>query len=262
MSSRLIKMYDNGGNIIPPSERFSDSEDIRWSIKESAIQDIHNVLQGQNYQDEIYLADVTPSIISSQKGAKNLPLVMKPSHIIENILTEEEAKAKGLKTDKWIHFHGIGEENFINIINDLDNVSLAYRGTKNAKDSSRRENYFLLISNYEDEKGNKINVPGQINQKGKYNNLFIDVNKVATVFGRDNLEDYLRKQVVDGNFVRIKNRSNQVSESLEPKPRHYNSNASTNNVPHTDTESQAYSLKNLSSNFNTEEAEDYIKKNI
>ncbi len=139
-------------------------------------------------------------------------MLMKASHIRENVFTEAEARANGLRVDGHTHYHGLGKELFLNIIAGLDDVSLAYRGTRNASDSGRRENYFLLISQYKDSSGNTINVPVYINERGQYNRVFIDTNKVATVFGREGLNDYLRREVQNGNLVRIKNRSTQASE--------------------------------------------------
>ena len=44
------------------------------------------------------MTDNTPPILLAQKGVRNLPLHMKPSHVRENIFTEAEAKSKGYKT--------------------------------------------------------------------------------------------------------------------------------------------------------------------
>ena len=74
----------------------------------------------------------------------------------------------------------------------LDNVTEAYRGTKSANDSSRRENHFLLISEFTDSNGNDINVPVYIEETSMVNNVYIDTNKISTVFGRDNFREYIK----------------------------------------------------------------------
>ena len=43
-----------------------------------------------------------------------------------------------------------------------------------------------------------------INEKGLYNRVFVDTNKIATVFGRDELRQYIQEQIRKGNLVRIK----------------------------------------------------------
>ena len=70
----------------------------------------------------------------------------------------------------------------------------------------------MLISQYKDVNGNTINVPVYIDEKGQYNRVFIDTNKIATVFGRDNFSEYIQKEIKNGNLVRIKNKSTQASE--------------------------------------------------
>lgn len=176
----------------------------KYSLSKDAKSEVENVLNDKNYSDYVKLADTTPSILLSQKGVKNLPMMMKPSHIRENILSEKEAKAKGLRVDGNINYHGLGKDLFLNVINDLDKVTEAYRGTKNADNSVRGENYFLLISKHTDSNGNVINVPVFINEKGLYNRVFVDTNKIATVFGRDELRQYIQEQIRKGNLVRIK----------------------------------------------------------
>lgn len=205
---------------------------ISYSLREGAKDDVERALSDTKYRDDVYLTESSPSIIASQKGVRNLPMLMKASHIRENVFTEEEAKILGLKVDEHTHYHGLGKDLFLKIIDGLDDVNLAYRGTKNANDPSRRENYFLLISQYKDAKGNIVNVPVYIDEKGQYNRVFIDTNKIATVFGRDNFFAYIQKEIKKGNLVRIKNRSTQASERTALIAGGYSKNAPNDpNVP-------------------------------
>ncbi len=89
---------------------------------------------------------------------------------------------KSRRGDEHTHYHGLAKELFLKIIDEFDSVTLAYRGTDKADNPSRRENYFLLLPQYKDSDGNSINVPIYINETAQKGNLFIDVNKVATVF--------------------------------------------------------------------------------
>ena len=203
---------------------------IKYSLNENAESELHKALYDKTYENEVLLRDETPPIILAHKGVKNLPMVMNASHIRENVFTEEEARAMGLKVDKSINYHGLGETFFLKVIDSLDDVDLAYRGTKTASNSSRRENYFLLISKLKDKTGQTVNVPVYINEHAKYNNVFIDTNKISTVFGRRNFDEYIKRQIASENLVRIKNRSNQPSESLAPIARHYRKDTSNDIV--------------------------------
>ena len=181
-------------------------------LSETAESEVKKALADKYYRKEIRLTNRTPSIMLSQKGVNDYPLFMNASHLRENVFTEAEAMQKGLKVDGKIHYHGLGDELFLKVIDKLDDITEAYRGTKNAEKPERREDYFLLISKLKDKDGNTINVPIYINTKAKQNNVFIDVNKVSTVFGREGIRAYIGEQLNKGNLIKIKKRSPQASE--------------------------------------------------
>lgn len=158
----------------------------------------------------------------------------KAAHIRENVFTKEEAAKLGLPTTDDINYHGLGEEFFFQIIDGLDNVKEAYRGTKNADNSARRENYFLLVSEFTDKDGNTINVPVYIDEYAQFNRVFIEVNKISTVFGKENFREYINRQIQQKNLVRIKNRSNQTSERSAPIAEGYGKDASNGSIRNLD----------------------------
>ena len=211
----VIREHIGSDTTVPQSEQSVNTyfmqDGTKYSLRKGAEKDVAHVLNDITVRDDVYLTESSPSIIANQKGVRNLPMMMKASHIRENVYTEAEARQKGLKVDQHIHYHGLGKELFLKIIDGLDDVTLAYRGTKNADDPARRENYFLLISQYK-ANGNTVNVPVYINEKGQYNQVFIDTNKIATVFGRNNFSSYINREIQKGNLVRIKNKSTQASE--------------------------------------------------
>lgn len=194
----------------------ADQTALKYSLNSNARVELHKALYDMNYRNEVLLRDNTPQIMLDQRGVKNLPMVMKASHIRENVFTEEEARKLGLKVNKGSHYHGIGEEQFLAIVDGLDNVSEAYRGTPNANYSTRRENYFLLVSKFKDKNGNTINVPVYINERAQYNHVYIETNKIATVYGNDDFRNYINQQVQRKNLVRIKIKSNKSSEGDTP----------------------------------------------
>lgn len=194
----------------------------KYSIREDAPAEIHKAVTDKKYQGDIWLTDTTPSIMLGRRGVKNLPMLMKASHIRENILTKQEAAKLGLDTGKGINYHGLGEKVFKKVIDSLDDISVGYRGTPKAKDPSRRENSFLLISTVKDGGGNTIVVPVYINEMGDYNRVFMQTNKIASVYGKSGLSEYIKREVANGNLVRIKKRSPANSESSAPIAVDYN----------------------------------------
>ena len=211
-AKQLLEVKRAFENAFKATKNTADISGVKYSLNSNAKDELHKALYDTKYRDEVLLRDVSPAIMVSQKGVKNLPMSMKSSHIRENVFTEDEAKKLGLKVDEHTHYHGLGEEFFLKVIDGLDNVKLAYRGTKNATDPARRENYFLLVSEFKDHNGNTVNVPVYIDERSQINHVFIDVNKISTVFGRDAFNDYINRQIQNGDLVRIKNRDIQTSE--------------------------------------------------
>lgn len=195
---------------------------IRYSIREDAPAEIHKAVTDKSYQGDIWLTDTTPSIMLGRRGVKNLPMLMKASHIRENILTKQEAANLGLSTSSRINYLGLGEQLFKKVIESLDDIDVAYRGTPRANDPSRRENSFLLLSSVKDGDGNTIVVPVYINEMGDYNRVFMQTNKIASVYGKSGLSEYIKREVANGNLVRIKKRSPANSESSAPIAVDYN----------------------------------------
>ncbi len=203
------------------THKIADEEDggeseRRYSINANIESEIDNALNNKFYRNHIKLTENTPDILLSQKGVRDLPLYMKPSHVRENIFSEQEALSKGYKIGDGINYHGLGKTKFIEVISDFDNITEAYRGTKNAKNPQRREKYFLLISKIKDVDGNTINVPIYINEYAEYHSVVVETNKVATVFGKEGLNAYLQKEIQKGNLVRIKKKSLQVGDGTAP----------------------------------------------
>ena len=221
----------------------------KYALRTGAREEVERVLDGEQVRGDVQLTDTSPAIIVEQKGARNLPLMMKASHIRENVFSESEARERGLQTGKKIHYHGLGKDLFLQTIDGLNDVTVAYRGTKNADDPTRRENYFLLVSQYKDADGNIINVPVYINETGQYNEVFVDTNKLATVFGRENFYQYVDRQVQNGNLVRIKRKSTQASERTGSLPDGYSKSALSNTkIPQNGSGVNTQSMQNSENN--------------
>ena len=229
---------------VDTTKNTAKNDGVRYSLNRNAKTELHKALYDKNYNEDVLLRDVTPPIMLAQKGVQNLPMVMNISHIRENVFTEAEARQLGLRVNKHTHYHGLGEAFYLKVIDGLDNITEAYRGTKNADNSARRENYFLLVSQFKDDNGNVVNVPVYINETTQHNRVFIDTNKISTVFGRDNFRKYISKEISKGNLVRIKNKSTTSSEPNALIAERYRSNASGNMIPQgTDTVNNQFMQK-------------------
>ena len=95
-------------------------------------------------------------------------------------------------------------------------------------------------------------MPVYINERGQYNAVLIDINKLATVFGREDFYQYVNQQVRRGNLVRIKRKSTRASERPTTSVDGYSKDTFSDatvpqSVPSVNTQSMQNS-KNKSSN--------------
>ena len=159
---------------------------------------IDNVLKNINERNPVRLRDYTPQVLV-ENGVKDLPMYENPSHIRKNILTKEEAQKLGLATSIRNHYHGLGKELYIKIINSLDSPRVIYKN-KNNKD-------YLILTTVKDNNNSNIIVPIEIETITKINIFNIDINRIKTVYGYDrkdpDLNKYIKNNIKLGRFTKI-----------------------------------------------------------
>ena len=99
-TSNVYVIFNSEQAKLTDNQNPTDNPDVRYSISQNAEADIDDVLNNKIQTEDIQLTDSSPSIILGQKGVRNLPMLMKASHIRENILTESEMKSRGFAVDK------------------------------------------------------------------------------------------------------------------------------------------------------------------
>lgn len=159
---------------------------------------IDNVLKNINERNPVKLRNYTPQILV-ENGVKDLPMYENPSHIRKNILTKEEAQKLGLATSIRNHYHGLGKELYIKIINSLDSPRVIFKN-KNNKD-------YLILTTVKDNNNSNIIVPIEIETITKINIFNIDINRIKTVYGYDrkdpDLNKYIKNNIKLGRFTKI-----------------------------------------------------------
>jgi len=159
---------------------------------------IDNVLKNINERNPVRLRDYTPQVLV-ENGVKDLPMYENPSHIRKNILTKEEAQKLGLATSIRNHYHGLGKELYIKIINSLDSPGVIFKN-KNNKD-------YLILTTVKDNNNSNIIVPIEIETITKINIFNIDINRIKTVYGYDrkdpDLNKYIKNNIKLGRFTKI-----------------------------------------------------------
>ena len=159
---------------------------------------IDNVLKNINERNPVRLRDYTPQILV-ENGVKDLPMYENPSHIRKNILTKEEAQKLGLATSIRNHYHGLGKELYIKIINSLDSPRVIFKNKNNK--------YYLILTTVKDNNNSNIIVPIEIETITKINIFNIDINRIKTVYGYDrkdpDLNKYIKNNIKLGRFTKI-----------------------------------------------------------
>lgn len=130
---------------------------------------------------QIKIREDTPTALLGGE-TKNLPMLITQRHIKSIIYTLEEAKELKLKA-KNINYHGLGKELLLKVIDSLDYPKSIYK-----KDN----NNYIIVSEFKDINNREIIIPIQINAIGNYNDEYIKENQIKSVYGRNDLENYLK----------------------------------------------------------------------
>lgn len=162
----------------------------RYNLSSNFSQEIDLVLNGTyNNSNQVKARDYTPKILVDN-GVNDLPMLMTAKHIKSTILKKEEAVEKGIIINKKSHYHGLGKEILLEVIDRLDNPLEIYK---------QSDNNYLIVTEFVDNEKKHIIVPIEINGKGTYNDVFIEQNQIKTVYGHNDLIGYLKYN----NFKKI-----------------------------------------------------------
>ena len=155
---------------------------------------IDNVIKNINERNPVRLRDYTPQVLV-ENGVKDLPMYENPSHIRKNILTEQEARKLGLSVRKNDHYHVLGKKLYVKVINSLDNPRVIFKNKTN-KD-------YLILTTLKDKNNNNIIVPIELETVTDINKLRIYTNRIKSVYGKTNLNNYIKKNINQNEFVKI-----------------------------------------------------------
>lgn len=178
----------NSNSELKNTENYHISENFSSEIDKA----LNNQLQSNT---QVKARDYTPQILVDN-GVDNLPMLITQKHIKSTIYTLQEAENLGLPT-KNVNYHGLGKDLLIKAIDNLDSPQAIYKTS---------ENNYLVVTEFKDNNGKEIVIPIQINGNGRYNNVFIDENQIKSVYGRNNLDNYINKN----NFEQIYKKNEEL----------------------------------------------------
>ncbi len=185
-----------------------------YNLSENVFRDVIRVINQTKEEAEtdnnqfVKLRDNTIKILVDY-GINDLPMLERIGHVRENILTIDEAKKLGYSI-KNKHFHGLGIETYLKIINAMDNPLAIYQYTDKGKYNC---NNFIIVTSLKIN-GMKTIVPIEINQKGQYNQFEINYNKIKSTYYETKV-NYLQKMLDEGKIKEIFTQSSAEQTSLD-----------------------------------------------
>lgn len=227
-------------------------------LSDNAYDDVKEVISlnqknSQNYREQyVQLKDKTIKTLVDY-GVKDEKMMARVNHVRENILTAEEAKDLGYSI-KNKEFHGLGLENYLKIIDSMDNPIGVYQYV-DGSGSKYDSNNFIVVTPVE-LNGQKCIVPVKINEKGSYNKVEVDFNRIKTAFDKKNNDNYINHLLKTGQIKEILPGSNSQKESLSNKNIQQNDhNVNSQNSINSENWKE-YLENNFKSNENTTNMQD------
>ena len=219
-----------------------------YHISENFSNEIDKVLYNQlKSNTQVKARDYTPQILVNN-GVENLPMLITQKHIKSIVYTFQEAEKLGLPT-KNVNYHGLGKDLLIKAIDNLDNPQAIYKTS---------ENNYLVVTEFKDSIGRKIIVPIQINGKGRYNDVFIDENQIKSVYGRNNLDDYINKN----NFEQIYKKNEELDFNEGIQYSNVANSSSTNSIPSSNKDVNTTTKYSIQESENNTQLSEEAKKQL
>ena len=200
----------------------SELNEVRYSLQNNSstrfINQIDKWKSGKMQPNEQFEIGQTPEVLKGL-GAKDLPVVM-----TQNVM----AKITGGK-------HNVSIDEIKNIPQAIADPIMVFK-------SATVKNSYVILTELTDKSGNDVVVALHLNRSEKH----INVNRIASVYGKESIENFVEKQAEIGNLLYIdKNKSQQWSQSRGLQlPKLADTIADNNNILQKDDIVNRYSANN------------------
>lgn len=211
-----IRMLEKRGYVKDGQGNWIKSYELTKDFSQS-VDDLLNEKLNPHYQ--IYVCKTTE--VMKACGVKDLNVVINQSSI-KKILSDDK--------EKFPHAHNLSVQELKELPIQLQKPIMAFKGS--------HENSIVFVTDIKDINDNEILISVDINTAG-YNQ---NVNRVTSMYGKDNITNYLKAQIDKGNLIGCdKKRANQMlsTRGLQLPP-------ATTFIDYTDI------IPNISENVNSE----------
>lgn len=153
---------------------------------------VDKILNGTYKDSHITLCEDTPKILQ-EIGVPNKPFVITAKHAYLTI--KDEGKFAGVND----HYHGLGKDVFMNIPKLLQSPIMVFKNHK-------ASNEIIAIVNAVDKNKKPVIVPIKMDATGSKNHIIVDVNLVKSIYGKNNLQNYIDNNVKEEDILLIENK--------------------------------------------------------
>lgn len=172
------------------------NNNTKFSTKEPLSNQIDMVLSGADTSTtHVYIGETSNALL--ELGIKQLPMLITSAHTYSTIKTEEQAKAEG-KYRKNVNYHGLGKDKFIKAIEGMKDPAMIIKSNNDTDDAR-----IVLVTNVSDKEERFIVGAIKPSGVGKIENSMKNSNIVLSIYGRNNLQNYIDKAQKENRIIKI-----------------------------------------------------------
>ncbi len=193
--------------------------EVRYSISPTLDSDLDAVLNGtfKTNNNEVYLGE-TSNFMTDVIGAQSLSVTMSVSKAYSALVTLEEYE-KNPYYKKQDNYHGIGKQDFMEILEKSENPIAAFAAAPDEKGNERLNRIVLvtdkLIKDIETGKDGYAVVIEEVSTDGFVRGKGGRVNKAITVYPRTQIAYDIQRAAADGRILNMNKKSNQLFAGVQ-----------------------------------------------
>ena len=177
----------------------------------------------------------TPNALVICGAKEGLDLTIKKSVIDKSMrpeLRDENGKFFGKNG------HGLNEEQLVRAIGDIKTPVMIFDGS--------RPNTLIVVTEHKDFQNREIVVAVELNQREN----FCEVNRINSVYGRNNFADYYERQLINGKLLAVNiEKVDELLHSIEKQYLKENTTINFDNSIAYTTENVTYDYEKFLENF-------------
>jgi hypothetical protein len=181
--------------IMPVAEM--EKEKSALSAEENSILEMSEIIQENRQQDKNFADSLDDFLKSDKKSTDFIHVGNTPNALaisganpnLEVVISPATIAKCMSEAGEHYHGHGLSQEIMEQLPQELRNPVMVFKGSA--------ENSLVAITELKDKEQRGIMVAVSLSNKGKRH----EVNRISSAYGRNNMSNYLKKQIEGGNLI-------------------------------------------------------------